>query len=233
MITLGIIGIVAALTMPSLIANHQEKQKVVQLKKVYSVLQQAFLQAQVKHGESKYWGVVNTNTGETDESGNTVLDYSSSINILSYLAENINTQRSLEDLKYTPAPMNKNTGTEASVPSQRYFYMTDGIIIVGAYSSSERNTMDISTIFPNCIKKGLCRFGIDIFYFKIDLVNSKIVPFGNNDVALNTNSFDEDCNMSIESAQQGFGCTAWVLYNENMDYLHCNDLSWEGKTKCK
>ena len=27
--------------------------------------------------------------------------------------------------------------------------------------------------------------------------------------------------------------TAGVIYNGNMDYLHCNDLSWHGKTKCK
>lgn len=30
----------------------------------------------------------------------------------------------------------------------------------------------------------------------------------------------------------GGGCTAWVIFNENMDYLHCDDLSWNGKTKC-
>ena len=83
LITLGIIGVVAAMTMPSLIANHREKQIVAQLKKTYSVLQQAFLQAEVKHGEAKYWGdVVQTNTGETDENGDPVLDYSTTINIL-------------------------------------------------------------------------------------------------------------------------------------------------------
>ncbi len=27
-------------------------------------------------------------------------------------------------------------------------------------------------------------------------------------------------------------CAAWVIYNENLDYLHCNDLAWDGKTKC-
>jgi hypothetical protein len=30
----------------------------------------------------------------------------------------------------------------------------------------------------------------------------------------------------------GYACTAWVIYNENMDYLHCDDLNWGGKTKC-
>ena len=31
----------------------------------------------------------------------------------------------------------------------------------------------------------------------------------------------------------GNGCTAWVIINENMDYLHCSDLSWTGKHSCK
>ena len=30
-----------------------------------------------------------------------------------------------------------------------------------------------------------------------------------------------------------YACTVWVLYDENMDYLHCNDLSWTGKKTCK
>ena len=25
---------------------------------------------------------------------------------------------------------------------------------------------------------------------------------------------------------------AWVILNENMDYLKCKDLSWNGKNKC-
>ena len=28
-------------------------------------------------------------------------------------------------------------------------------------------------------------------------------------------------------------CTGWVIVNGNMDYLHCKDLSWNGKTRCK
>ncbi len=234
LITLGIIGVVAAMTMPSLIANHREKQIVAQLKKTYSVLQQAFLQAEVKHGEAKYWGdIVGTNTGETDENGDPILDYSTTINVLNYIAENINVQRSSADLVYTPVPMNENTGTEFRIPAERYLKLNDGTIVGGGYSSAERTTMDISVILPKCLKRGKCKYGIDIFYFKIDLANSRIIPFGiKEDLGLNTNSFEQMCNKSIENSQQGFGCTAWVLYNENMDYLHCDDLSWEGKTKC-
>ena len=41
LITLGVIGIVAALTMPALIANYQKQQTITHLKKVYSIINNA------------------------------------------------------------------------------------------------------------------------------------------------------------------------------------------------
>lgn len=43
LITLGIIGVVASMTLPALIQKNNEKQIVVRLKKLYSMLQQAHL----------------------------------------------------------------------------------------------------------------------------------------------------------------------------------------------
>ena len=51
LITLGIIGIVAAMTMPSLIANYRNKVAVTQLKKMYSVMSQATLFTVQKDGD--------------------------------------------------------------------------------------------------------------------------------------------------------------------------------------
>lgn len=45
LITLGIIGIAASMTMPSLIQNHKEKETVAKLKKINSVLSQALISA--------------------------------------------------------------------------------------------------------------------------------------------------------------------------------------------
>ena len=42
LITLGIIGVVAALTMPSLIENHRKKEVVTKLKAFNSIMGQAF-----------------------------------------------------------------------------------------------------------------------------------------------------------------------------------------------
>ncbi len=55
LITLGIIGVVAAMTMPSLIANYQKKQTVTQLKKVYSELAQAAEMAKLEYGDPSLW----------------------------------------------------------------------------------------------------------------------------------------------------------------------------------
>jgi hypothetical protein len=63
--------------------------------------------------------------------------------------------------------------------------------------------------------------GEDIFQFW--MTPNSIIPTG-----LQGDSEFDYCKRGID----GYGCAAWVIYNENMDYLHCNDLSWEGKTKC-
>ncbi len=51
LITLGIIGVVAAMTIPSLIANYRSKVAVTQLKKMYSVMSQAMLFTVQKDGD--------------------------------------------------------------------------------------------------------------------------------------------------------------------------------------
>ena len=58
LITLGIIGIVAALTMPSLIVNYRKQSYVVQLKKTFSVVAQAISLSKAHDGVSDF---VNTN----------------------------------------------------------------------------------------------------------------------------------------------------------------------------
>ena len=50
LITLGIIGVVAAMTMPSLIANYKEKEVITKAKKDYSLVMQAFSLAQSEAG---------------------------------------------------------------------------------------------------------------------------------------------------------------------------------------
>ena len=55
LITLGIIGVVAAMTIPNLIASYQKRQTVVRLKKAYSVMQQAIRLSQEDNGGVESW----------------------------------------------------------------------------------------------------------------------------------------------------------------------------------
>ena len=55
LITLGIIGIVAAMTLPMLIANYQKKETVERLKKVYNNLLQAIIMSEADNESIEYW----------------------------------------------------------------------------------------------------------------------------------------------------------------------------------
>lgn len=55
LITLGIIGVVAAMTMPVLIQNHQKTVTVTSLKKFYSIMSQAYSASTADNGLMREW----------------------------------------------------------------------------------------------------------------------------------------------------------------------------------
>lgn len=55
LITLGIIGIIAALTLPVLIQKHNNKVVETRLMKFYSAINQAVRMAEVEHGDKTDW----------------------------------------------------------------------------------------------------------------------------------------------------------------------------------
>ena len=64
LITLGVIGVVAAVTMPTLVKNYQKKETVSRLKRAYSEIQQVIKMSELEHGEINSWGVASTATAE-------------------------------------------------------------------------------------------------------------------------------------------------------------------------
>ena len=91
--------------------------------------------------------------------------------------------------------------------------------------------MDIYVTLNKCSKKGKCILGKDMFYFNMRFSPARIVPEGS--PTQNPTRFKQLCNIGTSNKDNGRGCTAWVLQNENMDYLHCDDLDWNTKTRCK
>lgn len=55
LITLGIVGVVSALTIPLLIGKYSDMQRSVTLKKAYTNLSQAILMSQQEHGDTSEW----------------------------------------------------------------------------------------------------------------------------------------------------------------------------------
>ena len=57
LITLGVIGIVAAMTLPALIGNYKKKVTVTRLQRTYTVLAQAFERSRADNGDPSEWGL--------------------------------------------------------------------------------------------------------------------------------------------------------------------------------
>lgn len=72
-------------------------------------------------------------------------------------------------------------------------------------------------------------FGRDVFIFYWTKSGLVLVGSAEESSHLSFNT----CSLSDSDNYTGYGCAAWVLFNENMDYVHCNDLSWDGKHSCK
>lgn len=66
LITLGIIGIVAAITIPTLIQNHQKQVTVNKLKKVYTTLNNALTKAEAEYGDREGWRFDSSDTVDCD-----------------------------------------------------------------------------------------------------------------------------------------------------------------------
>ena len=66
LITLGILGIVIALTLPNLIANYKNRVIAKQLQKTYSTLSQAISLAQAEYGDISQWPIQDGNWQSTD-----------------------------------------------------------------------------------------------------------------------------------------------------------------------
>ncbi len=80
-------------------------------------------------------------------------------------------------------------------------------------------------------KKGPNVSDKDIFIFV--LVQDGVVPSGSPKEVIWTEKFAEQC-LGEHPAGSTSKCAAWVVYNKNMDYLHCPEkLGWNKASSCK
>ena len=219
LITLGIIGVVAAMTMPSLIQNYQEKATVTKLKKCYSLVSQAYV------------SILN------DEGGSDTLQAGDDLEMMEKFGKYLKYQKTcgrnkgcFPNVTYKSVTGNGYSKWEDDTTDRSRAILTDGTLIMFNKSVITENENYIYAQIYVDINgfKGPNQLGRDFFYFYIN--PEKIVPAG----AKALEEKNEDQKFTKNCIQQnGYACAAWVIYNENMDYLHCKDLSWDGKHSCK
>ena len=240
LITLAIIGVVAAMTIPTLIADYQEKQTVSQLTKVYATLTSAYQMMQAEYGPITTWGMKNTNTGEVDEEGNPIYDFSAQDLIAERLKKYLKVAKvcevgkvchpgawyTLDGVKRSEANKVAENTSDNSVESR--FFLQDGTHIQFGWFSGSRGS--IIAVLPVGSKDRIS--GKNLFYFKMD--DKGLRPYGLKEEDINsTSSFERGCDPAYVNVASGQGCAAWVIYNKNLDYLHCREeLSWDGKHSC-
>lgn len=221
LITLGIIGVVAAMTMPSLIQNYQEKATVTKLKKCYSLVSQAYV------------SILN------DEGGSDTLQAGDDLEMMEKFGKYLKYQKTcgrnkgcFPNVTYKSVTGNGYNKWEDDTTDRSRAILTDGTLIMfnksAMWRGNEGNYLYAQIYVDINGFKGPNQLGRDFFYFYIN--PEKIVPAG----AKALEEKNEDQKFTKNCIQQnGYACAAWVIYNENMDYLHCKDLSWDGKHSCK
>ena len=240
LITLGIIGVVAAMTIPTLVANYQEKQTVSKLIKAYAAITNAYTMAKAENGDLNTWGFAGSAGFVPDEDGNNTYNDAAFKNagtfwnmLRPYLKSSKlilgNGDDQGEIAGYEAYMLN---GTKSGGKQVALLDVADGTTYTGGWINN-----------PNCRNKTVCgdiaidingwktppnTFGKDKFFFSI--YRDAIIPMGLADATERT--FEDACDRDGNTSGNGYGCTAWVIYNKNMDYLHCDDLSWDGKHKC-
>ena len=235
LITLGIIGVVSALTIPALIQKYQERSVVIRLTKVYSQLNEAYKLMQEQYGPVVSWGVPKTDTGKTDKTtGQRIYDYTAQRLVASRIQEFLKSKPCSSDdpvctersTYYTLSGIEQSLGFTNNPESK--FYLLDGTFIgIGWYASNitKGDSIDIYVILKN--KNAV--LGKDIFYFLG--VEQGLFPEGKD---YGNYKFSNCKPNLINSSEAGRGCSAWVIKYKNLDYLHCrNKLSWDGAHSCK
>ena len=215
LIVIGIIGVVAALTLPNLNSSTGDKEKVVKLKKIYQNLNDAVGRAVAVYGPLDEWNVgISANI-----MGERITEFMK-------LSKNCGTTSNMGCFakdKTKKLDGNENGSLDSygeAGPSYRVITADGTSLLLNLFSP--KVFVDIDG--PN---KGANTWGKDIFGFDINFEQNEVLPMGLNS---NITQFKEDCKTKGSDYNT---CATWVINNDNMDYLKCMDKLSETVTSCK
>lgn len=230
LITLGIIGVVAALTIPALTTRYREKATVSKVKHTYSILSQGFRSAIDEYGEVSTWCDINASSGYEDCSA-------------------IIPEKLSHFVKMTPATnyivkyKNRFNDHYIYIMGKNIWILNNGSVIQfksdnGDKYSSWWGRTSLSSQSSAELYQGSCGYfyldtngysgpnveGMDLF--KFHLYYDGVAPAGRKVEKVWNSSFENQC-MGKRYSGTGMGhCTGWVVEKGNMDYLHYDNLTY-------
>ena len=223
LIVIGIIGVVAALTLPNLNHATGDKETVTRLQKAYSILNEANDRAVAIYGPLSTWKSNEqcaNNFGDCwmERIGNFLkiskycdarTEWSESCNSLSNGLEGFNDiiYQLSDDISFAAVGSEANCDLESN--SYADFYYANDLCLDNVY-------VDI-----NGPLKGKNQYGKDLYTFNLS-DSLGLIPY------IDATSFDDAVSYCMNS-KNGNSCTWWVLEYGNLDYLKadengkCND----------
>ena len=218
LITIGIIGIIAAMTIPAIVKKYQKVALQTGLKKGYAVLQTAlekmhadtgiipspqnYERQTFKNTYIKYFNImIDCGLGSTDitdrENAKT---YCASEQLL----ENEENRRYTQHYK----TYNKKVYLDPTLLNNGQFVLSDGMIVMIENWDPGRLYISIDV---NGIKKSPNVWGQDLFTFQL-MNDGKLMPMGNPGTDYLPEEF---CSKTSSSTYNGIGCTYNALTDEN------------------
>ncbi len=226
LIVMGIIGVVAALTLPNLNSSTGEKEKVAKVKKIYSNIEDAYGRAIAVYGPMQEW--FNSDTNElmySKRAGERITEFMK----ISKSCANNTTAGCV-----TNADMKTIVGGTSGklAKSNMYTYiLADGTSFIVDGKNAKINNTIIFAVDIDGPSKGKFTHGYDVFFFSAN--STGVFPDDNVRIAPHI------CRVTTSASV----CTIWVIYNNNMDYLKIDNsgkcpngttiLNWTTNTTCK
>lgn len=203
LVTLGIIGVVSAMTVPTLMQNHQRKTYVTQLHKVYNEFSQALVQYQTDR-----------NAINLTEAGLT-----SQVNFNSFISNYFKTVQKCDSLTpcFTDDYKTLNGGG-VNFSDGTSYVLASGSSVRFLFSSSADKIGQIGVDING--KKGPNILGRDLFFIAVykdgtlDDFNGGTAPLTEE---LRNNVYDSDCQGSGDVS--GWGCFGKIL-NDNWEMTY-------------
>ncbi|MBQ8459858.1 type II secretion system protein [bacterium] len=204
LITIGIIGVVAALTIPSLMTKITEHQTISKLRETQSILQQAMRMAEEEYGDAESWGLDEFR----EKSVLKVAEY-----LKPYLKIVLDCRTYDIDLKCLPSASypRKNNSIIYNFATSRVYYK---VILLNSTAvwwgiSYPNNSIVIDFYVDVNGKSKPNTVGIDLFAFKY--TDKTLKPYG----AYDNYNYKSSC---LSENGDGWGCAYYVLNFGNMNY---------------